>query len=93
MGLFIFFIGMMAFNAGSQGSISNLGDGEIIIKVVMNMLFSIFCSTFTALFIHRFITHPTPSGWDVEEGLNGSLIGMVFLLISIQIGVSTTLSI
>ena len=69
---------MVAFNAGSQQSISEPGDGPVVIKVVVNMLFCMIGSTGTALLYHRLVVNPHGNGWDTENGLNGSLIGMVF---------------
>ena len=68
---------MIAFNAGSRGSITNPGDGSAIAKVVINTILCVAASTTTTLIFHRFVVERTSSGWDFDVGLNGSFIGMV----------------
>ena len=68
---------MIAFNSGSLGSISGEDDGSAIIKVALNMMVCITGSTLTALLYHRYLTDPHVRSWDFENGLNGSLVGMV----------------
>ena len=80
MGAYIFILGMVAFNSGSQGSISGEDDGSTIVKVALNMMVCITGSTLTALLYHRYYTDPHVRSWDFENGLNGSIVGMVFIL-------------
>lgn len=77
MGAYIFILGMIAFNAGSQGTISEENDGSTMVKVALNMMVCVTGSTLTALLYHRYYTDPHVRTWDLENGLNGSIVGMV----------------
>lgn len=68
---------MIAFNSGSQGSISGEQDGSAIVKVALNMMVCVTGSTLTALLYHRYLTDPHIRSWDLENGYNGSLVGMI----------------
>ena len=68
---------MIAFNGGSQGSISRPEDGNAIGKVILNSVVCVGASTVTALLFHRFAIERTKEGWDFDNGLNGSFVGMV----------------
>ena len=74
---FIYLFAMIAFNAGSLGSISGIDDGNIISKVVINSIICVGASTVSALLFHRFAVERTKDGWDLDNGLNGSFVGMV----------------
>lgn len=77
MGSFFFVLGMLAFNTGSRGSITNPGDGLAIAKVAVNTIICVAGSTVTALVFNRFVVERSSSGWDFDIGANGSFIGMV----------------
>ena len=69
---------MIAFNAGSNGSISQTEDGSTIAKVILNMMICITGSTVASITYHRFMDrNPSVRVWDLENGYNGSLVGMV----------------
>ncbi|XP_057367772.1 putative ammonium transporter 1 [Daphnia carinata] len=77
LGAFIFLVGMVAFNAGSQGSISQPGDGLMIAKVTINTLISAATSAVTGLIYHRFVVNRYTRYWDPASAINGSFVGMV----------------
>nr|CAH0102742.1 unnamed protein product [Daphnia galeata] len=78
LGAFIFLFGMVAFNAGSQGSISQPGDGFVIIaKVAINTPICAMTSAATALIYQRFIVDRLKKNWNYTSGINGSFVGMV----------------
>ena len=68
---------MIAFNAGSQGSISNKSDLEAVEKVLVNTMVCVTASTVTSLLFRRFVTSRLSNGWDIDNGMNGSFVGMV----------------
>ena len=78
LGAFIFLFGMIAFNAGSQGSISQPGDGFVIAKVAINTLICAMTSAATALIYQRFIVDRLKKNWNYTSGINGSFVGMVY---------------
>ena len=78
MGSFIYFLGILAFNVGSQESVSQPGDGDAIGLIILN---TILCSASSAIFsliYHRFLAEP--KCWDLVSGISGSFIGMVILV-------------
>jgi hypothetical protein len=77
LGAFIFLFGMIAFNAGSQGSISQSGDGPIIAQVTINTLICAMTSAVTGLIYHRFIVDRSKKNWNYSSCVNGSFVGMV----------------
>ena len=82
LGAFIFLFGMIAFNAGSQGSISQPGDGFVIAKVAINTLICAMTSAATALIYQRFIVvDRLKKNWNYTSGINGSFVGMVYITI------------
>ena len=81
LGTFIFLFGMIAFNAGSQGSISQPGDGFVIAKVSINTLICAMTSAATALIYQRFIVDRLKKNWNYTSGINGSFVGMVYITI------------
>ena len=83
LGAFIFLFGMIAFNAGSQGSISQPGDGLIIAKVTINTLICAMTSAATGLIYYRFIVNKSTKSWNYTSGINGSIVGMVTADLSI----------
>ena len=80
LGAFIFLLGMVAFNAGSQGSISNPGDGLAIAKVTLNTLICATTCAVTGLLHQRYLAEPHLRRWTCASGINGSFIGMVCIL-------------
>ncbi|XP_023320854.1 putative ammonium transporter 1 [Eurytemora carolleeae] len=74
LGVFIILFGFMAFNGGSQGSISNAEDGDIVAHAVLSTLIACCVGGGVVLFIVKL----TPGGsWSLNKMMNGSLIGMV----------------
>lgn len=65
----------MAFNAGSQGTISNQGDGEAIASACLSTLVACSSGGITVLFIWKF--HPNGGKWSLSRIINGCLAGMV----------------
>ncbi|GFS15567.1 ammonium transporter [Elysia marginata] len=55
LGGFILLFGFMAFNGGSQLTISNSGDGAIISLAIVNTVISGSMAAFTSLIIHRYV--------------------------------------
>ncbi|EDO49141.1 predicted protein [Nematostella vectensis] len=76
LGGFILFMGFLAFNGGSQGSISNPGDAEIAAVAVVNTFISGSAGALTALFIKRIIPG-AGKNWSLLTTINGALTGMV----------------
>ncbi|CAL1540117.1 unnamed protein product [Lymnaea stagnalis] len=75
LGVFVLVFGFMAFNAASQGHISQQGDGEAISMAVFNTAISASMGGFTALFTNRiglFGHH-----WSMLSVINGCFVGMV----------------
>lgn len=77
LGAFVFLFGMIAFNAGSQGSISQSGDGLIVAHVTINTLICPMTSAVTGLIYHRFIVDRSKKSWNYSSCVNGSFVGMV----------------
>ncbi|EDO33264.1 predicted protein [Nematostella vectensis] len=76
LGGFILFMGFLAFNGGSQGSISNPGDAETVAAAVVNTFISGAAGALTALFIKRIIPG-AGRNWSLLTTINGGLTGMV----------------
>ncbi len=73
LGGFILVMGFMAFNGGSQGSISHVGDGESVGRAVVSTLVS--CATGGAVVL---IEYKLLGGtWSLARIVNGCLTGMV----------------
>jgi Amt family ammonium transporter len=68
---------MLAFNTGSNGSITNPGDGIVVAKVAVNTIICVMASSVTAIVFQRFFIERSNNGWNFEVGLNGSFVGMV----------------
>ncbi|XP_062592489.1 putative ammonium transporter 1 [Saccostrea cucullata] len=75
LGGFILFFGFLAFNGGSQLSISNPGDGDVMSIVVINTVLSGSCSAVMSLILHRLKFFG--NAWSLLLTINGSLTGMV----------------
>jgi len=73
LGGFILLFGFLAFNGGSQLTISNEGDAGAIGVVIVNTIIGGCGGGLVALFIQRFTT----GKWSYLVTLNGALTGMV----------------
>ncbi|TRY72346.1 hypothetical protein TCAL_08163 [Tigriopus californicus] len=73
LGGFILVMGFMAFNAGSQGSISQYGDGEVVGRAVMSTLISCGTGGAMVLFLYKFLGGGT---WSLTKIINGCLAGI-----------------
>ncbi|XP_060576141.1 putative ammonium transporter 1 isoform X2 [Ruditapes philippinarum] len=76
LGGFILFFGFLAFNGGSQTSISNPGDGAAISLSVVNTIISASFAAFSSLIINRSPLFGNRS-WSLLITINGALTGMV----------------
>lgn len=76
LGGFILIFGFLAFNGGSQGSISNPGDGDTVGLAIVNTILGASTGGLTVLFINKFCFHQP---WSFLMTLNGALTGMVSL--------------
>ncbi|CAG5135011.1 unnamed protein product [Candidula unifasciata] len=75
LGILILFIGFLAFNGGSQMSVSNPGDGDIISLAAVNTVLSAATCAYLTLIIHKIGI--LGRSWNVMFVVNGSLSGMV----------------
>ena len=75
LGGFILLFGFLAFNGGSQGSISQPGDGDMVALAIVNTILGASTGGLMVLFINKF----TFKLWSFTLTLNGSLAGMVAL--------------
>jgi len=76
LGGFILFFGFMAFNGGSQTSISNAGDGAAVALAITNTVLSGSVAAFFTLIFQRLPCWDTPR-WSLLLTINGGLSGMV----------------
>ncbi|CAG5124631.1 unnamed protein product [Candidula unifasciata] len=75
LGGFILLFGFLAFNAGSQSSLSKPGDGTAMSVIVVNTVIAGSTSGFVTLLVHRIgILGRT---WSLLSTMNGALSGMV----------------
>jgi len=74
LGGFILIFGFLAFNGGSQGSISNEGDGDIVALAIVNTILGASTGGLAVLFINKFLFSKP---WSFLNTLNGALTGMV----------------
>jgi len=88
LGAFVLYIGFMAFNGGSQLSISSAGDGAAVSKAVVNTILGGSVGGMTAMAVHRcnfrFKCGSHSEGkqqafWSCLMTINGGLAGMVAL--------------
>nr|XP_045591637.1 putative ammonium transporter 1 [Procambarus clarkii] len=77
LGGFILLFGFLAFNGGSQASISHEGDAVAVAKSVVNTVISGCSGGITVLLVYRSGMCCRPSTWSFLMALNGSLTGMV----------------
>uniref|UniRef100_H2YUH8 Ammonium transporter n=1 Tax=Ciona savignyi TaxID=51511 RepID=H2YUH8_CIOSA len=79
LGGFILFVGFMAFNGGSQLSISNPGDGNVVALSVMNTVLGGASGAIVAMLVYK--TTDAIRGedhyWSLLITINGGLAGMV----------------
>jgi len=76
LGGFILLFGFLAFNGGSQGSISQPGDGDVVALAIVNTILGASTGGLMVLFINKFMFKQI---WSFTLTLNGSLAGMVAL--------------
>ena len=76
LGGFILIFGFLAFNGGSQGSISNEGDGDTVALAIVNTILGASTGGLAVLFINKFLFKKP---WSFLNTLNGALTGMVSL--------------
>merc|ERR1719228_1548683 len=74
LGGFILIFGFLAFNGGSQGSISNAGDGDTVGLAIVNTILGASTGGITVLFVNKFVFKQP---WSFLMCLNGALTGMV----------------
>lgn len=75
LGGFILFFGFLAFNGGSQLTISNSGDGEALSRAVVNTVISGSFAAFMSLILNRLRVFGNT--WSLSVTINGALTGMV----------------
>ena len=69
-------MGFMAFNGGSQASISQPGDGEAVGRAIQATLVACGTGGSTVLLLYKFVVGGT---WSLSQIINGCLAGMVDL--------------
>ncbi|KAK7074347.1 Ammonium Transporter Family [Halocaridina rubra] len=77
LGGFILLFGFLAFNGGSQASISKAGDAGAVARAIVNTIIAGCSGGITALFLYRSGLFGPRSKWSFIMALNGSLTGMV----------------
>jgi len=77
LGGFILFFGFLAFNGGSQGSISSPGDADIVALAIVNTVIGGSAGALTAMIIKRLGF--AEKHWSLLFTINGGLAGMVSL--------------
>ena len=75
LGGFILFFGFFAFNGGSQASISQEGDGEVVAQAIVNTIISGAMGGLVTLFVKR--AGFSGNHWSLLTAINGGLTGMV----------------
>ena len=76
LGGFILIFGFLAFNGGSQTTISNPGDGGVVALAIVNTILGASTGGITVLFINKLLFKQP---WSFLMTLNGALAGMVAL--------------
>jgi len=76
LGGFILIFGFLAFNGGSQGSISGADDGAVVALAIVNTILGASTGGLAVLFINKFLF---AKPWSFLNTLNGALAGMVAL--------------
>ncbi|XP_028414397.1 putative ammonium transporter 1 [Dendronephthya gigantea] len=77
LGGFILFFGFLAFNGGSQGSISKDGDAAVVALAIVNTILSGAGGAIMAMIIKRIATGFFNGHWSLLTTINGGLAGMV----------------
>lgn len=82
LGAFIFLFGAIAFNTGSNLTVSNAKDGRVISLVCLNTLICVAAATSASLLHQRYCTASGRSlrNWNFINMLNGSFTGMASFL-------------
>ena len=77
MGGYILFVGFMAFNGGSELSISSPGDGEIVANAIMNTVVGGAAAAVTAMFVFKLTDYARGENhyWSLLWAINGGLAG------------------
>jgi len=76
LGGFILIFGFLAFNGGSQLTISSPGDGDVVGLAIVNTILGAATGGMTVLFVNKFALNKP---WSFLMTLNGALTGMVAL--------------
>merc|ERR1719384_1464492 len=76
LGGFILITGFMAFNGGSQGSISRPGDGDAVGRAILATMVACGSSGMVVLLTNKFLVGGT---WSLPAIVNGCITGMVFV--------------
>lgn len=77
LGGFILLFGFLAFNGGSQASISQEGDAAAVAKAIVNTVISGCSGGITVLLLYRSGLFGRSSTWSFLMAVNGALTGMV----------------
>lgn len=77
LGGFILLFGFLAFNGGSQGSISEKGDAEAVATAIINTVISGSSAAIIVLIFRRFSFCSKNGTWSFSLTLNAALTGMV----------------
>ncbi|KAK3861884.1 hypothetical protein Pcinc_032195 [Petrolisthes cinctipes] len=77
LGGFILLFGFLAFNGGSQASISQPGDAGAVARAIVNTVISGSFSGITSLIVYRTGVCGVSNTWSFLMALNGALAGMV----------------
>ena len=72
LGGFILIMGFMAFNGGSQGSVSRPGDGDAIGRAILATMVACGSSGMVVLLINKFFVGGT---WSLPAIINGCITG------------------
>ena len=79
LGGFILIFGFLAFNGGSQGSISEEGDGDVVALAIVNTILGAAAGGLIVLFTNKFILKKL---WSFTQSLNGALAGLLSYFIN-----------
>ena len=58
-------------------AISNTDDGITVAKIILNTIICICTSSLTGLFYERFLVERSANGWNHNNAIAGSFVGMV----------------
>ncbi|CAK8687801.1 unnamed protein product [Clavelina lepadiformis] len=84
LGAFILFVGFLAFNGGSQLSISGEGDGATVALAIMNTVLGGSASAITTMLLYKVtdVIRGNDHYWSLIVTMNGALAGMVSMCAS-----------